>query len=590
MLFSELAKYYEKLEATSSRLGMIDIFAEALKSASVDEIDKIIYMTQGVLAPAFDGVEFGLAEKMAEEAIAIATGYTKEETDRDYKKSGDLGITAENLKSKSKLKPMLQKKYTVIEVYNTMKRISETSGSGSKDIKIRLLSELIASSAGIEARYLVRYPLGQLRLGLGDATILESLSIAKTGSRAEKETLERAYNLCSDLGYVGKELFEGGIGRVRNFRVAIFKPIRPALAERLPTAEEILKKMGGRCAVEQKYDGFRCQVHVHGKKVKIFSRRLEDTTQMFPDIAAAALKEVRSDDIIFEGEALAYNEATGEFLPFQETIQRKRKHEIGKKAIELPLHLIAFDLMYANGKSYMNDEYETRRKTLEKLLEGSTTIIPSNRIITDSPKEMEEFFESSVENGLEGIVAKDLKAPYIAGARKFSWIKMKRSYKGELSDTIDVAIVGYYLGRGSRASFKFGGLLCAVYNKKRDMFETISRLGSGFTEKQMSELEELLSKIKTSSKPARVDSLVKPDFWVYPKYVVTVRADEITKSPMHTCGREKQEDGAEAGYALRFPRLVGEDAIRSDKSVEEVNQTSEIIEMYKMQKKVRVEG
>ena len=210
---------------------------------------------------------------------------------------------------------------------------------------------------------------------------------------------------------------------------------------------------------------------------------------------------------------------------------------------------------------------------------------------TSTPKELEEFFEKSIENGLEGIVAKELNAQYVAGARKFSWIKLKRSYRGSLEDTLDLVITGYFLGRGSRSEFKFGGLLCCTYNKKRDMFETISRIGSGFTEKQMVELKIALDRIKVDSKPARVDSLVEPDFWVSPKYVVTIRADEITKSPMHTCGREKDKEGIEVGYALRFPRLVGEtEAIRKDKGVEEATTTKEVAELYSQQKRVRIEG
>ncbi|MGC8648772.1 MAG: ATP-dependent DNA ligase [Candidatus Micrarchaeia archaeon] len=587
MLFSELVSYYEKLDKVSSRLAMIDILAEVFKKAESNEIMHIVYMTQGVLAPPFEGIEFGMAEKMVEEAIAISTGFTKEEVDKAYKKAGDLGIVAQDFIGKTKLKRMNEKKYMVNDIYETMFKISRISGSGSKELKIRLLSSLINSSNPTEAKYIVKYPLNELRLGVGDATILEALSIMVADNRTLKDKLEHAYNICSDLGMVAEKLKLEGMNAVENFKVTIFKPIRPALAERLPTAEEILEKMNGKCSVDQKYDGFRCQIHKKGNEVKIYSRRLENTTNMYPDLVEAAKKELKVESIILEGEALAYNEATNEFLPFQETIQRKRKYGINEKIAELPLKLFAFDLMYINGKDIMNEPYKERRERLENILKNTKTIIPAKRIVTDNAKELNEFFEDSIANGLEGIVAKDLNAPYIAGARKFAWIKMKRSYKGELSDTVDLVIVGYYLGRGIRSEFKFGGLLCAVYNEKRDMFETVSRIGSGFTEIQMKELEEKLDKIKVSKKPPRVDSVVEPDFWVYPKYIITVKADEITKSPTHTCGKEKQIDGTEVGYALRFPRLVGEEsAIRSDKSIEDATTTKEIIEMYKMQKRI----
>ena len=589
MLFKELSECYKKLEETSSRLSMMDILAELFKKAGVDEIDKIVYMTQGVLAPPFEGVEFGLAAKMAEDAIAIASGYTKQEIEKDYQKSGDLGITAEKFSTESKLRRMRLEPYTVLDVYGTMLKISKASGPGSKEIKTRLLAALIAASSPLETRYLVRYPLGQLRLGAGDSTVLEALSVMSTGERRLKEPLERAYNICSDLGLVAKELADGGESRINRFKVMLFKPIRPALAERLPTPELILEKMHGKCSVEQKYDGFRCQIHKSGNKIRIYSRRLEDITDMFPDIAKATIKEVMADSIIFEGEALAYNESTGEYMQFQETIQRKRKHGIKEKIEELPLHLMAFDIMYLDGEDMLGRQYEFRRAKLETLLEKGRVVMPAKRIIATTPKELDEFFQKSVGDGLEGIVAKDLQAHYVAGARKFSWIKMKRSYRGELSDTLDLVIVGYYSGHGSRAEFQFGGLLGAVYNKKRDMFETVSRIGTGFTEKQMVELKGMLSKIQVRLKPARVDSVVNPDFWVYPKYVVTVKADEITRSPMHTCGRSKDEDGVESGYALRFPRLVGDTAIRSDKGPEDATQTKEVMEMYNGQRKVRIE-
>ena len=587
MLFKELAAYYERLNEVSSRLTMIEILTELLKKANADEIAHIVYMTQGVLAPPFEGIEFGMAEKMVQEAVAIATGYTKDEVEKEYKKQGDMGLAARAMKEKSRLKRMSAHEFAVNDVYESMLKIAKTSGEGSKDTKIKLLANMIAASTPVDAKYLAKYPVGQLRLGLGDATVLEALSVVGTGDRKFKPELEQAYNMCSDLGLVAEQMVKGGERAIRNFHITPFKPIRPMLAERLPTAEEILEKMHGKCIVDQKYDGFRCQIHKRGSVVKIYSRRLEDTTGMYPDLVEAVKREIKADSIIFDGEALAYNDATGEFLPFQETIQRKRKHGIEAQILKMPLKLFAFDVMYLNGESTMDEPYHKRRKRLEELLKNGDTLMTSGQITATTPKQLEEFFQKSIEEGLEGIIAKEAESKYTAGARKFAWIKMKRSYKSELSDTVDLAIVGYFLGRGGRSEFKFGGLLAATYNKKRDMFETVSRIGSGFTEAQMVELKEALDKIRVKTKPARVDSVVEPDFWVTPKYVVTVRADEITKSPTHTCAKEKQEDGTEVGYALRFPRLVGEEsAIRKDKSVEDATSSKEIAEMFKMQKRV----
>lgn len=589
MLFKELSDYYDKLTSISSRLGMIDVMAEVFKKAGKDEIKPIIYITQGVLTPPFEGLEFGMAEKTIEEAIAFSTGISKEAVEREYRKLGDIGLAAEEIKKRGRVKRLSERPLTVSEFYENMLKIARMSGSGSKDSKIKALSYIISEATPEEAKYATKYPMDALRLGLGDATMLEALSVAFCGDRKSKDKLEAAYNLCSDLGLVGETLAKKGLAAIERFEVSLFKPVRPALAERLPTAEQILEKMGGNAAAEQKYDGFRCQVHMGRNKVKIFSRRLEDTTEMFPDLVEAVTKEVNAESVILDGEALAYSEETEEFLPFQQTIQRKRKHGIAEKVIELPLHLFVFDILFLNGKDMMNRPYKSRRGAIEKLLQKGEIIKPSTMIIVSKPKELEEFFENSIENGLEGVVVKDLESRYIAGARKFSWIKMKRSYKGELSDTIDLVVVGYYRGKGMRSEFGFGGLLCAAYNEKRDMFETVSRIGSGFTEEQMVQLRRTLEKDRVNTKPVRVDSLIQPDFWVYPKYTVTVKADEITRSPTHTCGREKLKDGTEAGFALRFPRLVGEDAIRKDKGPEEATTTKEISEMYKNQKRVSIE-
>ncbi|MDE1850103.1 MAG: ATP-dependent DNA ligase, partial [Candidatus Micrarchaeota archaeon] len=504
-----------------------------------------------------------------------------------YKKSGDMGLTAEDFAKKARIKRMKNEKLSINEAFDKMLKIAKTSGHGSQDTKIKYLVEMLSASEPLDNKYLIRFALGQLRLGVGDATILEALSKAFTGSRDFKGELENAYNKCGDLGKVGDIIARKGEKGIRGLKVELFNPIRPALAERLPTAKEILEKMHGRCAVESKYDGLRAQLHIdrRGKKVEIFSRNLEVLTPMLPEIAHAALNEVKADEAIIEGEAIAYNDATGEFRPFQETIQRKRKHGIEEMSETMPLTLFAFDMMYLNGEDYLDKSYEERRKRLESIIEEKGKIRPSDRIIATTAKEIDIYFEKMVGNGLEGIVAKDMDAKYIAGARKFSWIKLKRSYKGELSDTLDLVVVGYYLGRGQRAEFRFGGLLTAAYNEKRDMFETITRIGTGFSEKMMAELERELGKIKVKNKPARVDAVVDADFWVEPRYVITVRADEITRSPMHTCGK----GSTETGYALRFPRIVS-DGVRNDKSPEDATTTHEVIEMYGLQKKTRVEG
>ncbi len=578
MEFRILAETFNRLEKTSSRLEMMDILASLLSKADASNVDKIIYLLQGRVAAPYTGIELGIGEKLAIQAIARAFGANADEVERLYKELGDLGFVAEKLAANKKQMTLFSQPLTVERVYDNFYRIATASGSGSQELKLRLLIDLLNDAAPLEARYIVRIPLGKLRLGVGDATILEALAIAKTGSREFKDTLERAYNLCSDLGYVAKVLYEKGPDAIREFRIVVGIPIRPALAQRAQSAEEIIARLGT-CAAEAKYDGFRCQIHKKGDRVWIFSRRLENMTGMFPELVEGTLKQFDAEEAIFEGEAIAYNEETGEFYPFQMTIQRKRKYGIEKAAEEYPLKLFAFDLIYADGVDYTPKPYEERRAELEKRVREGDVLTLSERRIVSTAKELERFFESCVERGLEGIVAKDLKAPYIAGARKWAWIKLKRSYRGELSDTIDVVIVGYYKGRGKRSQFGLGGILVAVYDSDEDVFRTIAKVGSGFTEEQLVEMKNLLDEIAVPHRPARVVSFLEPDVWVEPKYVITVTADEITRSPNHTAGWD-----GERGYALRFPRIVG--WIREDKRPEDATTVEEIIQMYKQQRTV----
>ena len=579
MRFAELAQVFDRLESISSRIEMVETLASLFSRADGPTARKIVYLLQGRVAAPYTGIELGIGEKLAISAISRAYGVDAGEVERLYKEYGDLGKVAEELSKNKKQQTLFSQPLTVDRVYNNFYRIATASGSGSQDLKLRLLVDLLNDAEPVEARYIVRIPLGKLRLGVGDATIMEALALAVLGSRDYKEDVERAYNLCSDLGYVAELLYEKGLDGIKSMGIVVGIPIRPALAQRASSAEEIINRLG-RCAAEAKYDGFRCQIHKKGDDVWIFSRRMENMTEMFPDLVAAA-RRIPVETIVFEGEAIAVNENTGEFYPFQMTIQRKRKYGVNEASKEYPLYLFAFDVMYLNGETLLEKPYRERRRILEDLFRNHERIQPSEKIETDSAEELEKFFESCVERGLEGIVAKDLNAPYIAGARKWSWIKLKRSYKGELSDTIDVVILGYYKGRGKRSQFGLGGILVGVYDPDDDSFKTIAKVGSGFTEEQLVEMKKLLDEIAVTHRPARVSSLLEPDVWVEPKYVITVTADEITRSPNHTAGW----DGTR-GYALRFPRIVG--WIREDKGPEDATTVQEIVDMYKSQKHVQV--
>ena len=572
MLFSEVAESFAAIEATASRLEMSSQVAALLKKCKKDEIRPLIYIIEGNVAPSHEGLDIGIGEKFAIRAISQTSGHSEKAVLSEYKKSGDLGSAAENLLSKKSQMSLASSPNTLSRAYSSFVKIAQMSGTGSQESKISILSELLNGATPLEAKYLIRFCLGKLRLGVGDPSIIDALSMMKHEGKADSQIILRAFNLCSDLGEVAEHYIAGK--DLSHFSTQPFKPIRPALAERLPNAEEITKKLG-KCAVEAKYDGLRMQVHLSSGKVEIYSRKLEKMTHMFPEITSAAGK-LKAKSAIFEGEALAYNASEKKYYSFQQTIQRKRKYGIAGMARDFPLRLFVFDLMYLNGKDLTLSPYSSRRKTLEKVFANTEPLVPSELIYTDDPKKLDNYFTNLLGAGLEGIIAKDLSQPYVAGARKFAWIKLKKSY-GALADTVDVVIIGYYLGKGQRQEFEFGGLLAAVLNEETGEFESIAKIGSGFSEDEMQSFEKMLDEIKVKEKPKGVNSKLTPDFWVKPAYVITVAADEITLSPMHTCGMV-----GDTGYALRFPRMM---SLRDDKGSEEITTTKEIIEMFEMQKR-----
>lgn len=574
MLFNELSIFFQKLESTTKRNEMIGILAELFKNSEVEEIDKIIYILDGRVAPPYEKLEFGISEKLALRSISLAFMKDVIEIEKLYKEIGDLGEIVFKL---SKGKNDLQ----VLEVFRTLHEIALLKGEGSIEAKINKLAYVSNSLTPLGAKYLFRIVLGRLRLGIGEPSIMDALSYAKKGDKTLREYIERVYNITSDLGYCARIFWEGGVEALKKIKVEIGKPIRMALAERLSTAEEIIKKLG-KCIVEPKFDGFRCQVHKKGREVKIFSRNLEDNTHMFPDIVQGIIEQISHEEVILEGEAISYNPETNEFYPFQITVQRKRKYDVEKMMDLFPLKLFVFDLLYVDGEDLTSFPYLRRREKLEKIILPGDVVVITNYIIINNPIELQAFFERSITEGLEGIVAKRLEAPYQAGVRNFNWIKLKRSYQTQLTDTVDCVILGYFKGRGQRAKFGIGALLVGVYNPKEDRYETIAKIGTGPTEEEWLKFREILDEIKVEEKPNNIESQIIPDVWVYPKYVVEIQADEITKSPVHTCGK----DGEKLGYALRFPRVIG--FIKEDRSPEQATTVNEIFEMFQQQKKEKI--
>lgn len=570
MQFAHFVGFLAQLEATSKRNAMVEILAALFQETDSQEIDKTIYLCQERLVPAYVHLEFGIGEQLAAEALAKAANRSKDEIRRLYKEKGDYGTAAEGIL------PPAGKALSVREVYDRLHSIATAGGEGAVLQKTSILASLLGDLSALESRYVLRIPLGRLRLGIGDPTVMDGLSFAQAGNKSLRPTIEQAYNLCSDLGYVAQTLWQKGVEALADIHVQVGKPVRMALAERASGAAEIIERMG-EAAVEPKLDGFRVQVHKNGDIIQMYSRNLEETTAMLPDIRDGVLAQVRAETAVFEGEALAYDVNSGDFLPFQATSQRKRKYDIDRMMEELPLRLVCFDLLYLDGRDVMGLSYRERRALLENLVGRGDVIQVNELLVTSDAAEVDRFFAEAVSRGLEGIVAKRLDSTYQAGSRNFNWIKLKRSYQGELSDSVDCVIVGYWRGRGQRARFGIGSLLTAVYDKANDRFVTISKVATGFSDEEWVRLRELLDETALPAKSARLEAAIEPDVWVEPRYVVEVRADEITRSPMHTAGRG--EDGI--GYALRFPRVIN--FIREDRTPEDATTDQEIASMFKRQ-------
>ena len=574
MKFSKLSEYYEKLEGTSKRLELIDILSKLFKEAKADEIAEICYLIQGRVAPFFEPIELGMAENMVAVAIGRAFDKTKDEVIRLYRHKGNIGLAAQEYSQKHHHKGEL----SVSEVFSKLLEIAKFSGEGSVEKKITTLSDLLKSLDPISSKHVVNIPLGTLRLGIGDPTVLDSLSLAKNGDKSLRPVLEDAYNKTSDLGFVAETFFKKGVNGIKNVKLVVGKPVRPALAERLPSADEAIKRLGKEFAAEPKFDGFRVAVHKNGDEINLFSRNLENTTHAFPDLVEGVRESVKAKSAILEGEAIAYNPQTHEFLPFQETTKRRRKYRIEEMAKKLPLVLFAFDLLYLNGKDITQKPYKERRKLLESIVarENPTIRISEERVLHKA-SEISVFFNEAISEGLEGLMLKKLDSPYVAGGRGFHWVKFKRSQAGQLTDSVDCVLLGVYSGKGKRTEFGVGGLLVGVYDDKKDEFVSISRIGTGLTDEEFKKVNEISKHLRVNHKPARVNSDITPSFWVEPKIVLEIQADEITRSPIHTAGRDKEG----LGYALRFPRLVK--FREADKRAEDATTVSEIEKMYKGQ-------
>jgi len=588
MRYETVAEAYRDLEQASGRLALVERLAALLAGTPAELLPVVCYLCQGLIAPEFAGVDLGLAEKLAVRAVATAAHTEPAQVTALVRETGDLGLAAEQLLATTAADQPASltvstaagrpASLTVSTVVDILHEIAAAEGQGSQGRKLDLLAGLLARATPLEARYLLRLVTKGLRLGIGTPTILDALAQVYTGGRTARPVLERAYNICCDLGRVAAALAGGGLAAVEQIHVRPGNPVRAMLAQRLSDAAEILAKLGGRCAAEYKYDGVRVQAHrTADGQIELFTRRLERVSAQFPDVVATLAAGLGPREAILEGEVVAYDAATGELHPFGEVMFRRRKHGIDQAVLDVPVGLFCFELLYADGQDLTQLPYPQRRAALAAAVTVSDRLRLTTATEVDTPAALDAAFEQAVTDGCEGLVCKSAgpDAIYQAGARGWLWIKLKRDYRTELSDTVDLVVVGAFAGRGRRAGV-YGALLLAAYDPAADLFRTVSKCGTGFSDADLAALPGRLAPLAAPHRPARVDARQQPDVWFEPGLVLEILSAELTLSPNYTAawGVIKPD----AGLAMRFPRFTGR--WRDDKAPEDATTTQELVELF----------
>ncbi len=564
MQLEKLALFWEKLEGTSSRLEITRILSELFSETESDEIDKAVYLSLGILAPNYEGVILNLAEKMMIRVLSEASGKPVDEVKSLYKSLGDIGNTAKSLSLGIGQKG--DKNRSITGVYEKLRAIAEDSGTGSQDRKIEKMADILKKIDPLSAKFIARIPIGKLRLGFSEKTVIDALSQT---SRIASNKIEMAYNIHPDIGYIAVLVKKG---KLESAKPEIGVPVVPMLAARLNSPAQMIKKMG-KVSVEPKFDGLRIFIHYkRGGEIKIFTRNMNSISlDTFPELKEVG-KYIKANEVILDSEGIGIDEKRQMFLDFQKTIQRRRKHEVGETAIKIPLQFQVFDLLLKNGKSFIDKPYIERRKELEKTVVSGKLLRIDENTITKDPKVIKDLHQRYLKMELEGVVVKKANAGYVSGRTGWNWVKMKEveGTRGKLSDTVDCTVMGYTAGKGKRIGFGVGQFLVGV--RDEDTFKTVTKVGTGLTDEQFRELYKRLNKTKVKDKPKEyeVNKDLTPDFWVAPRVVVELAADEITISPKHT-----------AKLALRFPRLV---RFRDDKNSEQITNLEELKSLYKLQK------
>lgn len=600
--FKDVAEVFDILEKTSSRNEITAILSDFYKKLDSEGGQILSYMVLGRVAPFFVNSEFNYSEKSL---LNVLNNYAKaKDIDLDINKErvnvGDIGETVRLFSEKCKFQ---SESKGIREIYDTLWGIVNTQGNGSVEKKNTIVLDTLNTLSPLEAKYFVRVICGQLRFGISFKTLLDVFSFIIAGDKSVRNDLDRAYGVCADIGYIysqiaGKDGFNA-IDSLKAVKIQPGIPVMPRLVERVGNFEETFDRTGIPALVQPKFDGLRCQIHKyqthnveereyiwakyiskksvglfdissHSTEVKLFTRNLEDVTEMFPEVVESA-KSLTDTSFILDSEVLGFKD--GEFLPFQDTMQRRRKYGVSDTSKDIPVKAMVFDVLYVNEKGLIHTDTRERVDILGKIeMKGSLERCDTKEV-TDLEGLM-SIFNENVEKGYEGVIVKMQTGEYLPGVRNYDWIKLKKSMMNTLVDTVDLVCVGYYFGSGRRSDFGVGAVLGALYNEKTDTFEAICKVGTGFSDELLRSINEQFEG-KTGEQESNVlcpASLI-PDVWVVPEVVFTVEADEIT--------RRQGEESIGGGLSLRFPRLV---EWNRDKSANDATGVGELEKMYNVRK------
>ncbi|MCK5043426.1 ATP-dependent DNA ligase [Candidatus Pacearchaeota archaeon] len=564
MRYLKLAELYKELSATPKRLEKIEITSKFLRNLGSSDRE-IMYLLLGDIYPEYDERRIGISDQLAIKSISKATGIDIKKIVHEWKVIGDLGKVAEKVILHKKQSTLHSHILTTEKILENLRKLPELEGKGTVNKKILLITELLTSASPLEALYLVRTIIGDLRIGVQESTIREALTKAFfKGGKKESAKIQNAIDKSNDIAVVFDVAKKGKLKDLEKISLQIGKPIKAMLAQKVTTIKDGFKALGQPCAIEYKYDGFRLLIHKNGEDISLFTRSLENVTKQFPEVIDYINKYVNAKSVILDSEAVGFDKKTKEYKPFQSISQRiRRKYHIDKLQKELPVEINIFDILYHDGKSLVDETFEKRTAIIKSIIKNHPyKIIHAKQIITSNEKRAKEFYKKALRDNQEGVMMKNLKATYQPGRRVGHMLKIKPEERD-----LDLVITGAEYGKGKRSGW-LSSFILSCKDEKSKKFLEIGKVGTGIKEKKeqgmsFGELTEQIKPLITEEHGKKVK--------IKPKIVVSVTYQEIQKSPNYN-----------SGWALRFPRFT---ALRPDKPLSEITTLKEIEKDFIKQKR-----